>query len=248
MLSASGLGVFLLLATSSAHTVIQSCLCSALLPAGLQVNCSSLNLMEVPRLPLETKELHLQDNQLTAVSPGVFDRLPELRRVHLSRNPFHCDCRIQYLRNWLLRNRDVISGEPTCVSPSSVAHTPITELKDDHFSSCAKQNCVGGGYNTLIGVMLCGLIVLLMWGLRLAKNSTYTLDIDERHTGFEAHSLRSLKPKHRRRLQGTPSEVSGSSASLTWTDDLERPLINMEILPQILDSLHKKHNIKIKAS
>ncbi|KAM3871956.1 platelet glycoprotein IX [Diretmus argenteus] len=201
--------------------------------------------MEVPHLPSDTTELHVQDNRLTTVPPGLFDRLAGLRKVSLTGNPFHCDCGIQYLRNWLLRNRAVVSGEPTCASPSSVAHTAITELSDDYFYSCAQQNCVGGMYNTLMGVMLCGLIILLMWGLRLAKNSTFTLDIDERHIGFEANSLRSRRPKHRRRA--TLSEVSESSASLTWTEDLEMPLMNMQLLPQILDVLHKKHNIKIKA-
>ncbi|XP_071401034.1 platelet glycoprotein IX [Centroberyx affinis] len=239
MLSGSGLAVFLLLASSGAQT-------SALQPAGLQVNCSSLGLMEVPHLPSDTTELHLEDNQLTTVSPGLFDRLAVLRKVSLSGNPFHCDCRIQYLRNWLLRNRAVVSGEPTCASPSAVAWTAITGLSDDYFYSCGRKSCVGGTYNALMGVMLCGLIVLLMWSLRLAKKSTFTLDIDERHTGFEAESLRSLKPKHRKRLQTSLSEVSGNSDSLTWTEDLERPLLNMELLPQILDVLHNKHNIKIK--
>lgn len=97
----------------------------------------------------------------------------------------------------------------------------------------------------MVGVMLFGLIGLLLWGLRLAKNSTFTLDIDQRHAGLEVDSLRSLKPKHRR-LQRTLSEERENSASLSWTNDPERPLINMEILPQILDVLHKKHNIKIK--
>ncbi|XP_056129782.1 glycoprotein IX (platelet) [Lampris incognitus] len=248
MLFGSGLAVFLLLATSNARTVAQPCLCSALPPAGLRVNCSSLNLMEVPHLPPDTTELHLQDNQLTTVSPGSFDRLLGLRRVSLSGNPFHCDCRIQYLRNWLLKNRAVISMDPICASPDSVARTAVTQLSDEHFHACAERTCAGGAYNILLGGMLCCLIVLLMWGLRLAKRASFTLDIDERHTRFGANSLYSLRPKHRRRLRGTPSEFSGSSASLNWTEDLETALINMELLPQILDVLHKKHNIKIKAN
>lgn len=248
MLPGSGLAVLFLLATSSARSLAQSCLCAVLLPAGLHVNCSSLTQMEKPHLPSDTVELHIQDSQLTAVPPGLFDRLTGLRKVSLSGNRFHCDCKIQYLRNWLLRNRALVSGEPTCASPSSVALTAITELSDDFFSSCAQPSCGGWIYNTAIGVMLCGLIILLMWGLTLARKTTFTLDIDKRHTGFQANSLRSLKPKHRKRLQSTTSEVSGNSDSLSWTDDLERPLLNMELLPQILDVLHKKHNIKIKAT
>lgn len=245
MLSGLSLAVLLLSATSSAHTAGQLCRCSALQPAGLQVNCSSLNLMELPYLPSDTTELHVQDNRLTSVSPGLFDRLVGLEKVSLSGNPFHCDCRIQYLRNWLLKNSAIVSKEPTCASPSSVAQKAITELTDDYFSSYSPASCTGGTFNTMMAVMICCLIALLLWCLRLAKKSTITLYIDERHSGFEALSLRSRKPRHRRRRHTALSEVSQDSDSLPHTEDLEKPLINMELLPQVLDVLHKKHNIKI---
>ncbi|XP_038578131.1 glycoprotein IX (platelet) [Micropterus salmoides] len=248
MFSGLSLAVFLFLATSSARITGQPCLLSALLPAGLRVNCSTINLIELPHLPSDTTELHLQDNQLTSVYPGLFDRLVDLKKVSLSGNPFHCDCRIRYLRNWLLKNRAIVSKEPTCASPSSVAQKAISDLSDDYFSSCTPASCTDGTYNIVVGVVLCCLIVLLLWSLRLAKISTFTLYILERHSGFEADSLRSLKPKHRRRLDIALSDVSPDSDSLTCTEDLEKPLINMELLPQVLDVLHRKHNIKIKAT
>lgn len=245
MFSSLSLVVFHLLA---AYSTVKPSLCSTLGPAGPVFNCSSLKLMEVPHLPSETRELHLQNNRLTSVSPGLFDRLTGLKSVSLSENPFHCDCQIQYLRNWLLKNRAIVSKEPICSSPSSVAQKAVAELGDDYFSLCAVAKCTHGMYNTIMGVMLFCLIVLLLWSLRLARKSTFTLDIDERHSGFEADSLRSLKPKHRRRLHTGLSEVSVDSESLADTEDLERPLLNMELLPQVLDVLHKKHNIKIKAT
>ncbi|XP_075330984.1 platelet glycoprotein IX isoform X2 [Odontesthes bonariensis] len=242
------LAVSLLLTSLSAHSIAKPCVCSALLPAGLRVNCSTLNLMELPHLPSETTELHLQDNRSTSVSPGLFDRFVSLKKVSLSGNPFHCDCRIQYLRNWLLKNRDVVSEDPVCSSPSFVAQKAITELTDEYFSFCASTSCDYGKYNSMLGVLLCFLILLLLWNLRLARKSTFTLFIDERHSGFEADSLRSLKPKHRRRLYPGLSGVIADSNSVLWSKDLERPIINMELLPQVLDVLHKKHNIKIKAT
>lgn len=238
--------LLLLLGTTSAETIPEPCRCLALQPSGLQVNCSSLGLMEVPSLPTDTAELHLQDNHITTVPPGYFDRLSALRRVTLSGNPFHCDCRIQYLRLWLQRNRAAESGVPTCASPEAVAHTAIVTLSDAHFSSCGQRRCTGGLLNVLIGVILCGLIALLLWSLRLAKHSTITLKIDETHAIFESSSLRSLKPKHRRRVQSMLSENSGNSANLTWIDDSDRPLINVELPHQELNILHTKHNIKIK--
>ncbi|XP_074536726.1 platelet glycoprotein IX [Halichoeres trimaculatus] len=239
MFPALSLAVLLLSATSSAIADHQSCTCSSLLPASLRVNCSSLNLMELPHLPTDTSELHVQNNRITSVSPGLFDRLVGLKKASLSGNPFHCDCRIQYLRNWLLQNKAIVSKEPICASPSSVAQKAVSELSDEYFSSCAPTSCTNGTYNILIGMMLCCVIGLLLWCFRLAKTTTFTLYIDERHSGFEIDSLRSLKPKHRRRLH---------TDYTNFTMDLEKPPLNMELLPQVLDMLHKKHNIKIKAT
>ncbi|XP_020485273.2 glycoprotein IX (platelet) [Labrus bergylta] len=233
MLFSLSLAVLLHSAVTSAHTARKPCTCSALLPAGLQVNCSTLNLNELPHLPADTTELYIQDNQLTSVSPGMFDSLVGLKKASLSGNPFHCDCRIQYLRNWLLKNKAIVCEEPTCSSPSFVAQKAVSELSDDFFSSCTPASCSNGISNTLVGVMLCCLIVLLLWSLRLAKISTFTLYIDERQSGFAAESLHSLKPKHRRRMHTD-----------TYTMDLEPPL-NMELLPST-GYIAQKHNIKIK--
>ncbi|KAM9856300.1 platelet glycoprotein IX isoform 2-T3 [Aulostomus maculatus] len=248
MLPSSGIAVLLLLTTSCPSAYGQPCLCTALPPAGLQVNCSSLQLMEVPYLPSDTTELYMQSNHLTTIPSGRFDRLIGLKKLSLSGNPFHCDCRIKYLRNWLLKNKAAVSQEPTCTSPSSVAQTPITKLSDDYFKSCAPKSCAGWGYSTVMAMMICCLVVPLLWSLRLAKNSMFIIYIEERHSGLEADSLLSLRPKHRRRLHTNLGEFSTQTETLLRTEDLQRPNINMELLPQVLDVLHKKHNIKIKAT
>ncbi|KAJ3586201.1 hypothetical protein NHX12_012601 [Muraenolepis orangiensis] len=214
----SWLRVFLLLATSSAHTVaVSPCLCSSLRPpAGLLVNCSAMDLTEIPQLPSNTTQLHLQGNLLTAVSPGAFDTLLDLREVSLSGNLFHCDCRIRYLRNWLLRNTavSVTGGGPTCASPSPVAHKDIVDLGEELFGCCAaEQGCADVVTDGLLGAMLLCLVVLLLWCMRLAKNAAFTLHIGKKHVGFEAYSLRSKKPKHRQRLQSGGSYVSGDSGA-----------------------------------
>ncbi|XP_056278213.1 glycoprotein IX (platelet) [Pseudoliparis swirei] len=242
MLRDLSVAVFLVWATLGSRATGQPCLCSALAPSGLRVNCSSLNLVELPRgLPSDATELHAQDNRLTSVPPGLFDGLVGLKKVSLSGNPFHCDCGIQYLRSWLLRNRDVVSAEPTCAGPSAVARRAVADLGDDYFSSCG--GCAGGAYDAAVAGMLCCLIGLLLWSVRLAKMSTVTLCIHERHSGIEAERLRSRRPKHRRRSAG--SEVGGES--VTCARDVEKTLGDMELLPQVLDTLHKKHCGKIKA-
>lgn len=246
----------LVLTSSRAHRAVKSCVFSKIKPAGLRVNCSSSDLMQLPDLPSETTELHVQNNRLTSVPPGRFDRLLSLKRVSLSPNPFRCDCGIQYLRSWVLKNRAVVSEEPLCSGPGSLAQKAISELTEDDFSSCTFPlvvrlmafSCAHVVYNATAAGMLLGLVLLLLWSLNLARRSTITLFLDQRHSGLEADSLRSLRPKHRRRLHRGLSGVTDDSESLTWSEDLDRPLINMDLLPQVLDVLHKKHNIKIKAT
>ncbi|XP_068608686.1 platelet glycoprotein IX [Brachionichthys hirsutus] len=241
MRSALRVAVVLLAATSRARTSGQPCLCSALLPAGLKVNCSFSRLVELPRLPSDTKELHMRHNQLTSVPPGLFDRLVGLEKVSLAGNPFHCDCRIQYLRNWLIKNRDVVSGEPTCVSPGPVATKAIRELGDGYFSVCAPASCTDGLFNIVMVAMLGCLLLLLLRAVKVAKMSSVTLYMDEKHLGIETDSL---KPKHRRRFHDGPPQAGLDSDTLASVD-LERPLINMDLLQQVLQVLHEKHNIKI---
>lgn len=241
MLPASGVPV-LLLATLSAYAVSQPCRCSDPLPAGLKVNCSAVNLMELPRLPADTAELYVEDGRLTSVPPGSFDRLVGLRKVTLHGNPFHCDCRIQYLRNWLLKNEAVVARQPVCVSPSSVANKPIRELGNDHFASCAGRSYADVTLNAVVAAALFCLVVLLLWSLKAVRMANVTLFIDDRHLGSQAEAQSSLGAKQRRRQR---VERSTAPSSDPLDCDLERPLLDMELLPQVLDVLLKEHNIRI---
>ncbi|XP_054646141.1 glycoprotein IX (platelet) [Dunckerocampus dactyliophorus] len=240
MLSGPGLALLPLWATITTPSLGQACLCTSLRTAGLRVNCTSRDLMALPPLPPDTTELLVQDSGLTTIPSGLFDGLAGLQSVSLSGNPFHCDCGIEYLRNWLLRNRAAVSQEPTCSSPTSVAQKAISELTDDYFTQCALRGCYSTTYVIMMGVLLCCLMVLLVWSLRLAKNCTFTLNIEEDHSVPHVDSLHPLRARHTRRL-------SVSAGRHLLKEELERFPVNMELLPQVLDVLHKKHNIKIKA-
>ncbi|KAI7797501.1 platelet glycoprotein IX-like isoform X1 [Triplophysa rosa] len=217
-----------------AHIHCDSCRCVTLPSAGVRANCSSQGFRSIPQLPADVTELLLQHNLLTTVTPGYFDALLNLQLVNLSENPFNCECNIRYLSHWLKRNQ-ALSGIAVCASPAELAHRPIDGLADADFPSCVSAECSGWVYNSVLCFALCFLIGLLLWCLQLARNSTFTLGIDERHSGLEAEALRSLKPKHRARMRRS-----------IGSDDMDNPLLNMELLPQILDVLHKQHNIKIK--
>ncbi|XP_067303116.1 glycoprotein IX (platelet) [Pseudorasbora parva] len=215
------------------------CRCSTVPSKGVRMDCSSQGLTAVPHLQASVTELLLQNNLLTSIPPGHLDTLEHLQLLNLSGNPFHCDCRILYLRQWLKRSR-AVCVRAVCASPPELAQRPIEELTDAQLPSCVSEFCSGGLYNAILCVMLCFLIGLLLWCMQLARNSTFILGIDVRHIGFEAESLRSRKPKHAARMRCSFGSLSPGA------DDMDKPLLNMDILPQILDVLHKQHNIKIK--
>lgn len=242
---ASVVAVLLLVATSRARCGAPPCRCSSLPSAGLKVDCSLSKLTQLIGLPPDTAELLVQDNRLTSIPPGLFDQLVRLEKVSLAGNPFHCDCRIQYLRTWLLKNTALVSQQPRCASPSSVAGRNISTLTDDYFSSCAKAKSTCGMLNLVLPVAVCFLIPLLVWTLRLAKMSTITLYIGKKDCGLEAVPLRPLRPKLRRRVNSDLSAGGRSSDSFSYLVDLEKPLLNMDLLPQVLDTLHRRHNIRI---
>lgn len=96
-----------------------------------------------------------------------------------------------------------------------------------------------------MSVAVCFLIALLAYILRLAKMSTITLYIHKKHSELDAVALQPLRPKRRRRVNSTFSTDNQNSDSFLCEEDLEKPLLNMELLPQVLDTLHRRHNIKI---
>ncbi|XP_061076599.1 glycoprotein IX (platelet) [Conger conger] len=211
---------------------------------GLRVSCGSQNLAELPLLPPETTDLYLQDNRLTSVPPGSFDTLQGLRTLNLTGNPFHCGCSIRYLSAWLRDHAEVTVKVPTCASPASLAGRPIASLGQAHFSACGRKS---GVFDGVILLSLAFLVLLLLWCLKTAKSSTFILEVFGRHAGFEAHTLRSRKPRHRRKRHAAQSDETEVMLERMDDDNLDAPLLNMEILPQILDVLQKKHNIKFKA-
>nr|XP_023660749.1 platelet glycoprotein IX-like [Paramormyrops kingsleyae] len=244
MHSGPALALLILLASSGALTSPDSCRCSAVGPSGLSLDCRAQGLTDVPPMLPSTKELYLQDNRLTAMQPGRLDSLHSLMLVNLSGNPWHCGCDILYLKAWL-EDQGEVAGIPTCATPPNLAHKPITELTVADLPECSQRHCQSTWLDSFTILLFCGLVATLLWCLWTAKNSSLTIILDRRIQGIESNVPRSFRPKYERRPESCSTEVE---STLEWTDDLERPLLNMEILPQIIDSLHKKHNIKIKVT
>lgn len=70
--------------------------------------------------------LHLNSNNLTTLPFSVFQPVYFLGRLYLFRNPWDCDCRIEWLKEWM-ENYRLVRDVP-CASPSSVAGIDLMDV------------------------------------------------------------------------------------------------------------------------
>ncbi|XP_048351272.1 nyctalopin isoform X3 [Sphaerodactylus townsendi] len=81
--------------------------------------------------------LHLNSNNLTTLPFSVFQPVYFLGRLYLFRNPWECDCRIEWLKEWM-ENYRLVRDIP-CTSPSSVAGLDLTNV---YFERTAEGFCL----------------------------------------------------------------------------------------------------------
>ncbi|XP_014349930.1 nyctalopin isoform X2 [Latimeria chalumnae] len=70
--------------------------------------------------------LHLNSNNLTSMPFVVFEPVYFLGRLYLFRNPWDCDCRIEWLKDWM-ESYNLVRDVP-CASPSSVAGIDLSKV------------------------------------------------------------------------------------------------------------------------
>ncbi|XP_044296770.1 platelet glycoprotein Ib beta chain [Varanus komodoensis] len=110
------------------------------------IDCKGLGLSEddLPTsLASSTRRLYLNNNQLTFIPSGFFDRLKNLHTVSLWGNPWDCTCNILYLRSWLQwqQNRTMYRNI-VCTSPAHLEGRIVTYLLEDEIlSTCQYWYC-----------------------------------------------------------------------------------------------------------
>lgn len=70
--------------------------------------------------------LHLNSNNLTTLPFPVFQPIYFLGRLYLFRNPWECDCSLEWLKEWM-ESYKLVRDIP-CASPSSVAGLDLSEV------------------------------------------------------------------------------------------------------------------------
>ncbi|XP_007227904.3 nyctalopin [Astyanax mexicanus] len=77
--------------------------------------------------------LHLNSNNLTTLPFAVFQPIYFIGRLYLFRNPWECNCELEWLKEWM-ESYKLVRDIP-CASPSSVAGLDLSEVTYAHLNS-----------------------------------------------------------------------------------------------------------------
>ncbi|XP_070775217.1 carboxypeptidase N subunit 2 [Enoplosus armatus] len=79
------------------------------------------------------QQLYLSDNQLETLPPGLLDSFLIEHTVRLHGNPWRCDCRMWYLHDWVLRNRQdtEMLDRMLCENPGFLRGRPVVSIDAD---------------------------------------------------------------------------------------------------------------------
>ena len=87
-------------------------------------------------------EVNLVNNELKAISSSMENSLPQSLKVfRLHRNPWQCDCRLRWLRDWISKsqiNWDFSHNTPTCNGPPLIRSIDWRQLTADQFACPAR--------------------------------------------------------------------------------------------------------------
>ncbi|XP_069824944.1 platelet glycoprotein IX-like [Dendropsophus ebraccatus] len=183
------LGTWFLTVVNGNNCPVQ-CKCIQMSNNALRVDCSSQNLKSFPSLPKETEELYLQDNLLSVVPAGALDNLINLKKLNLSSNPLHCDCKIWYLIMWLSDgNVDGVSGIK-CVYPAPLYGKPVSQLTANEITSCSRhtRHCSDFLFNdAFLYALLLLLFFLMILCLKTFKMIKFEIKVNDNDIELRTH-------------------------------------------------------------
>ncbi|NXC46014.1 GPIX protein, partial [Penelope pileata] len=164
----------LLFHMTQAEVCPPSCNCKSLGEMkGLQIDCSSRKLKEVPALPVSTKRLYLQNNSLTTIPPGAFDNLLSLEEVKIFDNPWNCDCHILYLKLWLEDLSETSLANIRCATPAPTRMKPLKQLTGNELGICKRSlpiKCLQFFWRDLILIAAAIItLILVAWAQKFSK-------------------------------------------------------------------------------
>ncbi|KAM9486910.1 matrix-remodeling-associated protein 5 [Clarias gariepinus] len=181
--------------------------------------------------PVSTiKHLYLADNYLTTLPREVLRNMPHLENLFLYGNPWTCDCRLDWLQDWIARHSDVMKCRkdkahakdqpcPACASPRHLKGKQISELK--HFQ------CMGPVISsTPVKDVLHEehLSELLSLDYFKPPFGNITLNLSDEHGNTVDLTCRVLKQRESAEITWNYTESLQISANMTLSFDLECPM------------------------
>ncbi|KAL1260185.1 hypothetical protein QQF64_008012 [Cirrhinus molitorella] len=93
------------------------------------------------------KTIYLSDNALTTLPAAIFSGCYKMENLFLSGNPWSCDCRMDWLEQWLKKHPDVLKCKrdrkflkeqcPICEFPTTLRGSSIVDLQS-HSYTCTR--------------------------------------------------------------------------------------------------------------
>ncbi|NXO80156.1 GPIX protein, partial [Sitta europaea] len=151
---------------------------------GTAVDCSSRGLRWLPALPRPARSLHLHNNSLASIPAGALDSLAHLRELQAWDNPWHCDCRILYLKLWLQDLSAPALARLRCASPAHLRMKSLAQLTGSDLGNCARlppATCLQLFWRDLgliAGVIIT--LILVAWALKFSKKLVCQLSLGGR--------------------------------------------------------------------
>ncbi|XP_062603603.1 carboxypeptidase N subunit 2-like, partial [Saccostrea cucullata] len=70
----------------------------------------------------------ISDNKLTTIENNTFDNVASLRELWIYDNPLQCDCKLQYLIDFINSRTLTLYNDPLCVTPDTLKGTRLQEV------------------------------------------------------------------------------------------------------------------------
>nr|XP_054772950.1 leucine-rich repeat and immunoglobulin-like domain-containing nogo receptor-interacting protein 3 [Lytechinus pictus] len=83
------------------------------------------------------EDLYISSNNLTTLPNNVFDPLPNTVNLELDNNPWHCDCQLRWIHNWLsvsYAGSTPDDRQPTCASPDRLNGQEFLDIQETEYA------------------------------------------------------------------------------------------------------------------
>ncbi|KAF5892078.1 matrix-remodeling-associated protein 5-like [Clarias magur] len=181
--------------------------------------------------PVSTiKHLYLADNYLTTLPREMLRNMPHLENLFLYGNPWTCDCRLDWLQDWVARHSDVMKCRkdkahakdqpcPACASPYHLKGKQISELK--HFQCMEPVISSTPAKDVSHEEHLSELLSLDDFKPPFGN---ITLNLSDEHGNTVDLTCRVLKQRQSAEITWNYTESLQISANMTLSFDLECPM------------------------